>query len=110
MGIVICGVFGLLGLLVASDKEGKVFTWLFALCSISSFFTWFCICLSQVRFRMALRAEGRSKDDIAFKSMLGVYGGILGCVLNFLLIAGGIYVAASPVGEKSSDKGFFEYC
>lgn len=109
-GIAICGVFGLLGFLVASDKEGEVFTWLFALCSISSFFTWFCICLSQIRFRMALRAQGRSKDDIAFKSMLGVYGGILGCVLNFLLIAGEIYVSASPVGEKSSAKGFFEYC
>lgn len=110
VGIAISGVFGLLGFLVASDKEGEVFTWLFALCSISSFFTWFCICFSQVRFRLALRAQGRSKSDIAYKSMLGIYGGILGCVLNILLIAGEIYVSAAPVGGESSAKGFFEYC
>lgn len=110
VGIAICGVFGLLGFLIACDKEGEVFTWLFALCSISSFFTWFCICFSHLRFRMALRAQGRNTDEIAFKSMLGVYGGIVGCVLNFLLIAGEIYVSAAPVDGKSSAKGFFEYC
>ena len=81
VGIGISGIFGLLGFLVASNKEGEVFTWLFALCSISSFFTWFCICMSQVRFRMALKAQGRSKNEIAYKSMLGVYGGVLGLSL-----------------------------
>nr|CAI6571940.1 CFF_HP1_G0040660.mRNA.1.CDS.1 [Saccharomyces cerevisiae] len=98
VGIGISGAFGLLGFLVASKKEDEVFTWLFALCSISSFFTWFCICMSQIRFRMALKAQGRSNDEIAYKSILGVYGGILGCVLNALLIAGEIYVSAAPVG------------
>ncbi|SCU91623.1 LAFA_0F04852g1_1 [Lachancea sp. 'fantastica'] len=110
VGIAICGVFGLLGFLVASDKQDEVFTWLFALCSISSFFTWFCICASQVRYRLALRAQGRSTDEIAHKSMLGIYGGILGAVLNFLLIVGEIYVSAFPLGEKSSAKQFFQYC
>ncbi|CEP61206.1 amino acid permease LALA0_S02e09120g [Lachancea lanzarotensis] len=110
VGIAICGVFGLLGFLVASDKQDEVFTWLFALCSISSFFTWFCICASQVRYRLALRAQGRSSDEIAHKSMLGIYGGILGAVLNVLLIAGEIYVSAFPLGEKSSAEQFFQYC
>lgn len=110
VGIGISGLFGLLGFLVASNKQADVFTWLFALCSISSFFTWFCICLSQVRFRMALKAQGRSNDDIAYKSMLGIYGGYLGCVLNALLIAGEIYVSAAPVGSPSSAEAFFEYC
>ncbi|ONH78027.1 S-adenosylmethionine permease SAM3 [Saccharomyces cerevisiae] len=87
VGIGISGAFGLLGFLVASKKEDEVFTWLFALCSISSFFTWFCICMSQIRFRMALKAQGRSNDEIAYKSILGVYGGILG-----------------------SAEAFFEYC
>lgn len=110
VGIAISGVFGLLGFLVACDKVDEVFTWLFALCSISSFFTWFCICLSHIRFRMALRAQGRPKSDIAYKSILGLYGAILGCMLNFLLIAGEIYVASSPVGGESSARGFFKYC
>lgn len=110
VGIGICGIFGLLGFLVASDKEGDVFTWLFALCSISSFFTWFCICFSQVRFRMALKAQGRTTDEIGHKSMLGVYGGILGCVINFLLIAGEIYVSLFPLGDSPSAEAFFQYC
>lgn len=110
VGIGVSGIFGLLGFLVASNKQDEVFTWLFALCSISSFFTWFCICLSQVRFRMALRAQRRSKDEIAYKSMLGIYGGLLGCILNVLLIAGEIYVSAAPIGESSSAEGFFQYC
>lgn len=110
VGIGICGIFGLLGFLVASSEQETVFTWLFALCSISSFFTWFCICFSLVRFRMAMKVQKRSTDLIAYKSMLGVYGGILGCVLNVLLIAGEIYVSAFPVGETSSAEGFFEYC
>ena len=66
--------------------------------------------MSQVRFRMALKAQGRSKNEIAYKSMLGVYGGVLGCVLNALLIAGEIYVSAAPVGGTGTAKGFFEYC
>lgn len=110
VGIGICGIFGLLGFLVASSEEDDIFTWLFALCSISSFFTWFCICFSQVRFRMALRRQGKSKDEIAYKSMLGIYGGILGCVLNALLIAGEIYVSAAPIGEPSNATNFFQYC
>ncbi|CAI4802234.1 CAS_1a_G0052910.mRNA.1.CDS.1 [Saccharomyces cerevisiae] len=61
-------------------------------------------------FRMALKAQGRSNDEIAYKSILGVYGGILGCVLNALLIAGEIYVSAAPVGSPSSAEAFFEYC
>ncbi|SMN17684.1 similar to Saccharomyces cerevisiae YPL274W SAM3 High-affinity S-adenosylmethionine permease, required for utilization of S-adenosylmethionine as a sulfur source [Maudiozyma saulgeensis] len=110
VGIGICGIFGLLGFLVASDNEGTVFTWLFALCSISSFFTWFCICFSQVRYRLALKRQGRSTDEIAYKSMLGLAGGILGSILNILLIAGEIYVSASPVGAPSTAEAFFENC
>lgn len=110
VGIAICGIFGLLGFLVASSEQSSVFTWLFALCSISPFFTWFCICYAQIRFRIALKYQGKSTDQIAFKSILGVYGGILGCILNILLIAGEIYVSAFPIGEKSTTEGFFQYC
>lgn len=110
VGIAISGVFGLLGFIVASKNQSEVFTWLFALCSISSFFTWFCICFSLVRFRMALRKQGRSTDEIAYKSMLGLPGAILGSILNLLLIAGEIYVSASPLGSPSSAEAFFQNC
>ncbi|GES71380.1 S-methylmethionine permease MMP1 [Saccharomyces cerevisiae] len=110
VGMAICGAFGLLGFLVVSKNQGTVFTWLFALCSISFFTTWFCICFCQVRFRMAMKAQGRSKDDIIYRSTLGIYGGIFGCILNVLLVIGEIYVSAAPVGSPSSAANFFEYC
>lgn len=109
VGIAISAAFGLLGFLVATHRQSEVFTWMFALCSVASFVTWFCICFAHVRFRLAMKARKRSKDHIAYKSMLGIYGGILGCIINFLLIAGEIYVSASPVSGKSSAEGFFKY-
>ncbi|CCF56322.1 hypothetical protein KAFR_0B00220 [Kazachstania africana CBS 2517] len=110
VGIVICGIFGLLAFLIDCSEEGTVFTWLFALCSISSFFTWFCICFSQVRYRIALKKQNRSNDEIAYKSMLGIYGGILGSLLNILLIMGELYVSISPLDESPSASAFFENC
>lgn len=59
---------------------------------------------------MALKAQGRTTDEIGHKSMLGVYGGILGCVINFLLIAGEIYVSLFPLGDSPSAEAFFQYC
>ncbi|CAI4808984.1 BHH_G0052770.mRNA.1.CDS.1 [Saccharomyces cerevisiae] len=68
------------------EKEDEVFTWLFALCSISSFFTWFCICMSQIRFRMALKAQGRSNDEIAYQIHTGClwwnFGVCAKCIAN----------------------------
>ncbi|CAI4977925.1 CPS_HP_G0109370.mRNA.1.CDS.1 [Saccharomyces cerevisiae] len=59
---------------------------------------------------MAMKAQGRSKDDIIYRSTLGIYGGIFGCILNVLLVIGEIYVSAAPVGSPSSAANFFEYC
>ncbi|ODV82922.1 hypothetical protein CANARDRAFT_30484 [[Candida] arabinofermentans NRRL YB-2248] len=110
MGILISCIFGLLGFLVASTNQDTVFTWLFALCSIASFFTWFCICFAQVRFRWALKAQGRSTNELAYCSQLGAFGGYLGVVLSLALIAGEIYVSAFPLGYSSSAEGFFQNC
>lgn len=109
-GILVCAIFGLLAFIVASNKVNDVFDWLFALCSISSLFIWFSICISFLRYRWGLKAQGRSTDEIAYKSMLGVYGGYLGALLSFTLIAGEIYVSLFPVGESPNARAFFEYC
>lgn len=109
VGIAVSATFGLLGFLVATKKQSEVFTWLFALCSVAAFVTWFSICLAQVRYRMAMRARKRSLDSIAYKSILGIWGGVVGCIVNFLLVAGEVYVSAFPANAKSSAEGFFKY-
>ncbi|CEP64501.1 amino acid permease LALA0_S12e00232g [Lachancea lanzarotensis] len=110
VGIAVCGAFGLLGFIASSESQDKVFTWLFALCSIAIFFTWLCISAAHVRYRMALRAHGRSTSEIVNKSLFGIYGAILGVVLNALLIIGEIYVSIFPLGKKPSAENFFENC
>ncbi|GMG56193.1 unnamed protein product [Ambrosiozyma monospora] len=109
-GIMVSVVIGLLAFLVDSDRESDVFTWLFALCSISSFFTWFCICFAHIRFRWALRAQGRGTNELVYTSQMGIWGSYLGLLLTFLLIAGEIYVSLFPLGESPSAKAFFQYC
>lgn len=110
VGILISFVVGLLCFVVGSSNESEVFNWFFSLCSISSFFTWSSICFSHVRFRLALRAQGRSVEELGFKAQLGIWGSVAGCVLTTLLIVGEIYISIFPLGSKPSAKAFFQYC
>lgn len=119
-GIAVSFVFGLLGFLVASSDEDTVFDWFFALCSISSFFTWGCICLSHIRFRWAMYKRHRSVEkELTFRANFGIYGSIFGFILCILLIAGEIWSAISPLNvdgysytETSSEiaEDFFMDC
>lgn len=109
-GILVVGLFGFLPFIVASNKVSEVFDWLFALCSISSMFIWFSICYSYLRYRWALKKQNRSADEIAYKSMLGIWGAYLGLLLSALLIVGEIYVSLFPLGESPSAEAFFKYC
>lgn len=110
IGILVTSLFGLLGFLVSSENQDVVFTWLFAVCSLSAFFTWFCTCFAHVRFRWALYEQGRSTDELTYVSPTGLYGSYLGMLIFFLIIAAEIYISASPAGYPSSAEGFFQYC
>lgn len=106
VGIATSAVFGLLAFLVNLGDVDAVFGWLFALCSISSFFTWWCICVSQLRYRRALKVQGIPLDDIIYGSMVGHWSGIVGTILNTLLICGEVYVSV----KDGNAKVFFQQC
>ncbi|EGV61138.1 hypothetical protein CANTEDRAFT_99846 [Yamadazyma tenuis ATCC 10573] len=110
VAIMVTNVFGLLGFLVASENEGVVFTWLFSICSLSSFFTWFNVCLTHVRFRWALYHQGRYTDELVFESRTGLWGSYIGMVLIGLIIVAEFYVAIFPVGGDPNAEQFFQYC
>lgn len=110
VGIIISSVFGLLCFVVASSNESTVFTWLFSLCSISSFFTWFSICFSHVRFRLAMRKQGRSTNELGYVAQLGIYGSLFGMLITFLIIVGEIWISIFPIGESASVETFFQNC
>lgn len=110
VAIAFTNIIGLLCFLVASENESTVFTWLFSVCSLASFFVWFGICVTHIRFRLALSAQGRSTDEVAFISPMGVWGSITGAVILFLIVIGEIWVSIWPIGEGASNITFWQNC
>ncbi|CAN3364728.1 general amino-acid permease Gap2p [Diutina catenulata] len=99
--------FGLLCFLAASKKQGEVFDWMLALSGLSSIFTWGSINACLLRFRLALRAQGRSTDELTWVSQAGFIGGIIGVTMNFLVLVAQFWIAVWPVGGKPNAEAFF---
>jgi amino acid transporter len=110
VGILVAAIIGLLGFLVASAHQGTVFTWLFSLCSISSFFTWMSICIAHIRFRLALKQQGRSTEELGYTATMGIYGSILGVIVMGLVIIGEVWISIFPMGSPADVETFFQNC
>lgn len=108
VGVAISLIFGLLCYLVASDKEGDVFTWMLALSGLSSIFTWGSICACHLVFRAALKAQGRSTNELSFTAQGGIYGSMFGVLMNCLILMAQFWVALFPIGSPASAESFFE--
>ncbi|QRG39641.1 hypothetical protein FDK38_004090 [Candidozyma auris] len=107
-GIGLSAVFGLLCFISASEKQGEAFDWMLALSALSAVFTWASICLCHLRFRYALRYQGRGTEELAFTSMGGVPGSVFGLTLNILVLVAQFWIALFPLGEKPSVEAFFK--
>lgn len=107
VGVGMSLLFGLLCYLAASPKQGIAFAWLMSLSGLSSIFTWGSICFTHIRFRMALKAQGRSTDELTFKSLAGVWGSVWGVVLNCLVLVAEFWVSLFP-SDKADAYNFFE--
>ncbi|QRG35814.1 hypothetical protein FDK38_000139 [Candidozyma auris] len=107
-GILLAGVFGLLCFISASDKQGEAFDWMMALSGLSSLFTWGSICGSHLRFRWALKSQGRTTDELAYTSQAGIVGSIFGITLNFLVLIAQFWIALFPIGGKPEAESFFK--
>ena len=103
VAIAITTLIGLLGFLVVNKNEGAVFTWFFSVCSLASFFIWGFINLTHLRWRWALYAQGRSKDEIIFRSPLGTFGSWTGMALLIFIIGVQIWASIFPIGETGAD-------
>uniref|UniRef100_A0A060TEW9 ARAD1D17600p n=1 Tax=Blastobotrys adeninivorans TaxID=409370 RepID=A0A060TEW9_BLAAD len=107
-GIAVTCVFGLLCFLSASDKQQEVFNWLMALTGLSLIFTWGTVCLCHIRFRRAMKMQGRSLDELAFTSQVGVIGSWIGLVINCLVLVAQFWIALFPVGASPDPAVFFQ--
>lgn len=100
VGIIIQCVIGLLCFLAASSKEGDVFNWLLALSGLSSLFTWASINFCLIRFRRALKVQGRDTSELAFTSQPGLIGAYFGVILIILVLIAQFWIALFPLPDS----------
>ncbi|KAK6463705.1 general amino acid permease [Scheffersomyces coipomensis] len=106
-GILLQCTFGLLCFITASNDSGTVFDWLLALSGLSSLFTWGSINMCLLRFRRALYVQGRTTDEVAFVSQVGVYGAIYGVTINVVVLIAQFWIALFPLGGSPNVSDFF---
>lgn len=107
--MLISALFGVISFCATSEKETDVFSWLMAISGLSTIFTYFSICVSHIRMRSAMKAQGRSLGELGFKSQTGVYGSLYAAVLMVLSLIAEFWVGLAPIGEGKLDaEAFFE--
>ncbi|CCD22903.1 branched-chain amino acid permease BAP2 NDAI_0A07490 [Naumovozyma dairenensis CBS 421] len=106
----ICGLFGVIGFVACSPQEEQAFTWLAAIAGLSELFTWSSIFISHIRFRMAMKVQGKSLEELGYRATTGIWGSVYSVFFNMLVFIAQFWVALSP--PKSNGKydaeGFFE--
>lgn len=104
--------FGLLAFIGASGRETQVFNWLLSLSGLANLFTWGSICLCHIRFRQALKFQKRTTAELAFAAPLGIWGSIIGLLLNVVILVLIIWIALYPInsstGSKANPENFFQ--
>lgn len=90
-----------------AESGSTVFTWLTNLSSLFTLFGWGLICLSHIRMRAAWKAQGRTPEELPWKSWAFPYcawWGFIGCIVLVILE---FYLAVSPLNDTPSATNFF---
>lgn len=109
-GMLLSIVLGLLCFVSASSAEGKFFAWLMALNGLSSIFIWGAICMCHIRYRKAMRVQGKPLTELSYLAPLGIWGSWYGFVINILILAAQFWTGLWPVGGngKPDVSNFFQ--
>ncbi|KAF8863372.1 general amino-acid permease-like protein GAP1 [Acephala macrosclerotiorum] len=98
VGIAFASALGFIAYSADSGQQGTVLDWMLALSGLSSIFTWGSICLAHIRFRKAWKVQGRTLDQLAFRSQPGLIGSWFGFLFNCLVLVAQFWIGAWPVG------------
>ncbi|RKF81278.1 General amino-acid permease GAP2 [Golovinomyces cichoracearum] len=114
IAIFVSSIVGFLCYLVAGgpDMAGTALKWLYSVSGLSSILTWGSICLAHIRYRAAWKAQGRSLNELTFRSQVGIVGSWIGFALNCLILIAQFWTSVWPIGFGSRTKaeivqGFF---
>lgn len=106
-GLVVSAIFGLLCFLSAYEDQGEVFAWLLSVSGLATLFSWFNIGLCHLRFRAALKFQGRSTNELSFTAATGIYGSIYAMIFLIAVLGLQFWVALFPTNEPNA-KNFFK--
>lgn len=84
---------GGLAYLNVNNSGAEVFTWFSNLTSLFTLFCWGSICLSHIRFRLAWKTQGRSVDELPWKSWTYPYAAWWGLAWCIILLVVEFYLS-----------------
>ena len=105
--MVVTCVFGLISFFAAASFRVTFFNWLLALSGLAVLFVFFGMNLAHIRFRRAMKVQGRSLNELAFISPTGIYGSYWALINIFLIFIAQFWVAIVPIGEGKPDANAF---
>ncbi|KAL6942716.1 hypothetical protein ACO0RG_001677 [Hanseniaspora osmophila] len=105
--LIFAAIIALISFVAASPKQTIVFTWLLSISGLSALFTQLSMNLSYIRFRKAMKVQGRSLNEMAFHSKTGIVGAYYACALIILIFIAQFWIALVPVGSYTPDVNHF---
>jgi len=84
--LIVCSVFGLLAYMGVTSGSSTVFSWFANMASVSGMLNWMGICITSIRFRRGLKAQGLSTDILPYKSRLQPYAAYWGLFWTIIII------------------------
>lgn len=97
VALLVAALVGLLAYLAELGDRSKIIDWLTSIGGLSGIFTWGTICACHIQFRRAWMMQGRSVQDLPYRSILGVNGSLIGLTLSIALIMAQFWVAIFPI-------------
>jgi amino acid transporter len=83
--IILTNLFGALAMMNVNTGAGAAYTYIVNLSGVSTFLVWGSISFIHIRFRSAWKAQGRSVDELPFKSLLYPWNAYFGLAANVFL-------------------------
>ncbi|KAI9271289.1 amino acid permease-domain-containing protein [Sporodiniella umbellata] len=94
--VIVSSIIGFACVFVSIYSASQAFVWFQAITAVSGFISWAGIGAVHVRFRRAYIRQGRSIEELPYKSVAYPFSGIFSCCLSILIILGQGYVAFTP--------------
>ncbi|KAL6945000.1 hypothetical protein ACO0QE_002443 [Hanseniaspora vineae] len=91
---------GLLSFMAEYKDQELIFNWLLSIGGLSSIFIWTLICVSHVRFRAAMKAQGCDLSQLGCVSPTGLIGSYVSIFINVFIVSASFWTSLWPLGNN----------